>query len=184
MLMGSYDEEAEFSGFVQGRWNGLVRTAYLLTGNQHDAEDLAQTALAKVYASWRRVRGSDSPDAYVRRILVNSNFDRFRKRRLAEHPTDEPLEPGGPHPTDASAQVDQRQVLFAALAALPARQRAVVVLRYWEDLSEAQVAAALGCSVGTVKSQAAKGLAKLRADSGLTDLSTPATTDSRWKVSA
>lgn len=75
-------------------------------------------------------------------------------------------------------------MLFAALAALPARQRAVVVLRYWEDLSEAQVAAALGCSVGTVKSQAAKGLAKLRADSGLTDLSTPATTDSRWKVSA
>lgn len=120
----------------------------------------------------------------MRRILVNSNFDRFRKRRLAEYPTDEPLEPSGPHPTDAGAQFDQRQVLFAALATLPARQRAVVVLRYWEDLSEAQVAAALGCSAGTVKSQAAKGLAKLRAHSALTDLSTPATTDSRLKVSA
>ncbi|WP_441248849.1 SigE family RNA polymerase sigma factor [Kitasatospora sp. McL0602] len=180
--MGSYEEEAEFSGFVQARWAGLVRTGYLLTGNRHDAEDLAQTALAKVYASWRRVRSSDSPDAYVRRILVTSNIDRFRKRRVTEYPTELLLEPIGLHPADAGAQVDQRQVLFAALATVPARQRAVVVLRYWEDLSEAQVAAALGCSVGTVKSQAAKGLAKLRAHAGLTDLGTPATTDSRSKV--
>ncbi|TWF99361.1 SigE family RNA polymerase sigma factor [Kitasatospora viridis] len=182
--MGSYDEEAEFSAFVQGRWNGLVRTAYLLTGNRHDAEDLAQTALAKAYASWRRVRSSTSPDAYLRRILVTSNIDRFRKRRLTEYPTGDLLEPSGPHPADASAQVDQRQVLFAVLATLPARQRAVVVLRYWEDLAEAQVADALGCSIGTVKSQAAKGLAKLRAHPGLTDLSPMATTDPRSKVPA
>ncbi|GAA1182240.1 RNA polymerase sigma-70 factor (sigma-E family) [Kitasatospora gansuensis] len=182
--MGSYDDEAEFSSFVQGRWNGLVRTAYLLTGNRHDAEDLAQTTLTKVYASWRRVRSSNSPDAYVRRILVTSNIDRFRKRRLAEYPTDELPEPGGPHAPDANAQTDQRQVLFAALATLPARQRAVVVLRYWEDLSEAQVAAALDCSTGTVKSQAAKGLAKLRTHLGPTGLSTPATTDFRPEVLA
>ncbi|WP_344440956.1 SigE family RNA polymerase sigma factor [Kitasatospora nipponensis] len=180
--MGSYDDEAEFNGFVQGRWSGLVRTAYLLTGNQHDAEDLAQSALTKVYASWRRVRATGNPDAYVRRILVNTNIDRFRKRRPTEYPTDELPEPSGPHPADAGAQAEQRHVLFAALATLPARQRAVVVLRYWEDLSEAQVAAALGCSVGTVKSQGARGLAKLRTHPGLTDLSTPATTDYRSEV--
>ncbi|MER5637789.1 SigE family RNA polymerase sigma factor [Kitasatospora sp. NPDC002227] len=167
------DDEAEFSSFVQGRWNGLVRTAYLLTGNRHDAEDLAQTALTKVYASWRRVRRSDHPDAYLRRVLVTCNIDRFRKRRPHEHPTDELPEPYGPRQGDASHQVDQRQVLLAALAGLPPRQRAVVVLRYWEDLSAEQTAAALGCSVGTVKSQAAKGLAKLRAFPGLHPL-TPA----------
>ncbi|AUG78420.1 RNA polymerase sigma24 factor [Kitasatospora sp. MMS16-BH015] len=167
------DDEAEFSSFVQGRWNGLVRTAYLLTGDRHHAEDLAQTALTKVYASWRRIRRSDNPDAYLRRVLVTCNIDRFRKRRPLEHPTDDLPEPYGPRPPAADAQADQRRVLMAALASLPARQRAVVVLRYWEDLSAEQTAAALGCSVGTVKSQAAKGLAKLREFPGLTDLTGP-----------
>lgn len=118
----------------------------------------------------------------MRRILVTSNSDRFRKRRPVEYPTDTLPEPGGWQPLDANAQTDQRQVLLAALATLPARQRAVVVLHHWEDLSEAQAAAALGCSTGTVKSQAAKGLAKLRTHLGPTGLSTPAATDPRPEV--
>ncbi|WP_045303903.1 SigE family RNA polymerase sigma factor [Saccharothrix sp. ST-888] len=163
------EDETEFREFVQGRWPSLVRTAYLLTGDRHYAEDVAQTALAKAYASWHRVRSSDNPDAYLRRILVTSNANRFRKRRPVEFPTE--TLPDRPHhgESDPSARLDQRQVLLAALAELPARQRAVVVLRYWEDLSEAEVAATLGCSAGTVKSQASKGLAKLRTHPQLAD---------------
>jgi RNA polymerase sigma-70 factor (sigma-E family) len=158
------EDEAQFQSFVRARWTHLVRTAYLLSGDRHHAEDLAQTALAKAYRSWRRVNHSDNPDAYVRRILVSCNSDRFRKRRVAERLTDTPPESASVDPT---ARVAQRQVLLDALAGLPARQRAVVVLRYWDDLSEAEVAQALGCSAGTVKSQAAKGLAKLRTYPGL-----------------
>ncbi|MFF5444102.1 SigE family RNA polymerase sigma factor [Streptomyces sp. NPDC012888] len=162
---GRQDDEAEFQSFVRARWAHLVRTAYLLTGDPHDAEDLTQTALAKAYRSWRRVLGADSPEAYVRRMLVSCNNDRFRKRRVAERLTAVPPETLSPDPTAAWA--DERYALLAALATLPARQRAVVVLRYWEDLPEAEVAAALGCSTGTVKSQASKALAKLRACPGL-----------------
>ncbi|MFF7676467.1 MULTISPECIES: SigE family RNA polymerase sigma factor [Streptomycetaceae] len=157
------DDEAEFQGYVRARWAHLVRTAYLLTGDGHHAEDLAQTALAKAYRSWRRVQRSDNPDAYVRRILISCNKDRFRKKRVAERLTDVPPEGAGADPT---ARVAQREELLAALGELPARQRAVVVLRYWDDLSETEVAHALGCSAGTVKSQAARGLAKLRARLG------------------
>ncbi|MGW3242974.1 SigE family RNA polymerase sigma factor [Streptomyces sp. NPDC001070] len=157
------DDEAQFQGYVRARWAHLVRTAYLLTGDGHHAEDLAQTALAKAYRSWRRVQRSDNPDAYVRRILITCNKDRFRKKRVAERLTDMPPEGAGADPT---ARVAQREVLLAALGELPSRQRAVVVLRYWDDLSESEVAEVLGCSVGTVKSQAARGLAKLRARLG------------------
>lgn len=158
------EDEAQFQAFVQARWAHLVRTAYLLSGDRHFAEDLAQAALAKAYRSWRKVNRSDNPEAYVRRILVSCNSDRFRKRRVAERLTDAPPEGPGADPT---ARVAQREVLLKALAGLPARQRAVVVLRYWDDLSEAEVAQTLGCSAGTVKSQAAKGLAKLRVYPGL-----------------
>ncbi|MFF3563364.1 SigE family RNA polymerase sigma factor [Streptomyces sp. NPDC002574] len=153
------DHEAEFQGYVRARWAQLVRTAYLLTGDRHHAEDLAQTALAKAYRSWRRIQRRDNPDAYVRRILITCNKDRFRKKRVPERLVDMPPDGAGADPT---ARVAQRQVLLAALGELPSRQRAVVVLRYWDDLSETEVAESLGCSVGTVKSQAAKGLAKLR----------------------
>ncbi|MCB5179582.1 SigE family RNA polymerase sigma factor [Streptomyces antimicrobicus] len=162
------EDEAEFQAFVRARWQHLVRTAYLLTGNPHDAEDLAQTALAKAYRSWRRVCRTDHPEAYVRRMLVSCNNDRFRKRRVTERLTAAPPERSAPDP--AAAWADERNALMAALATLPARQRAVVVLRYWEDLSEAEVADALGCSPGTVKSQAAKALAKLRACPGLAQI--------------
>ncbi|MBD0695884.1 RNA polymerase subunit sigma-24 [Streptomyces sp. CBMA123] len=143
----------------------MVRTAYLLTGDWHHAEDLTQTVLAKAYQSWRRVSRADSPDAYVRRMLVSCNSDRFRKRRVAERLTE--VLPEVAASGDAAGQVDQRRTLMGALATLPTRQRAVVVLRYWDDRTEAEVAQAMGCSLGTVKSQAAKGLAKLRAHPGL-----------------
>ncbi|MFJ9146521.1 SigE family RNA polymerase sigma factor [Streptomyces sp. NPDC102270] len=159
------EQEDRFQEFVRARWSHLVRTAYLLTGDAHLAEDLTQTALAKAYRSWRRVAGSDNPEAYVRRMLVTCNSDRFRKRRVKESLTDAPPERAGRD--EAVARVDERGVLMAALAQLPPRQRAVVVMRYWEDLSEAEAAEVLGCSQGTVKSQASKGLAKLRTYPGL-----------------
>ncbi|WP_282699513.1 SigE family RNA polymerase sigma factor [Streptomyces sp. CC219B] len=159
------EQEDRFQEFVRARWSHLVRTAYLLTGDAHHAEDLTQTALAKAYRSWRRVSRSDNPEAYVRRMLVSCNSDRFRKRRVREALTAAPPERAGRDETYAWA--DERSALLPALAELPPRQRAVVVMRYWEDLSEAEVAEVLGCSAGTVKSQASKGLAKLRAYPGL-----------------
>lgn len=162
------EDEDEFRRFTAARWPGLVRTAYLLTGDLGHAEDLAQTALIKAYRSWHRVRGVDDVDAYVRKILINANRSRFRAKRPVEYSVATvPEPPAGP---DANPAVEERDVLFAALAGLPPRQRAIVVLRYWEDLAESEVAVLLGCSVGTVKSQASRALAKLRADAGLAGL--------------
>ncbi|MFD7691603.1 SigE family RNA polymerase sigma factor [Streptomyces sp. NPDC059781] len=158
-------QEAEFQEFVRARWSRLVRTAYLLTGDVHHAEDLTQTALAKAYRSWRRVSRSDRPEAYVRRMLVSCNSDRFRKRRVTEALTAAPPETAGRD--EAVSWADERSALLTALAALPPKQRAVIVMRYWEDLPEAEVAEMLGCSPGTVKSQASKALAKLRTHPGL-----------------
>ncbi len=152
----------EFTEFMVARWAPLVRFGYGLTGDLGTAEDLTQTALARAFASWPRVRRAADPDAYVRKIMVNSNRNRFRSRRVPEFLTGTPPE---------LAQVDrdgeERAELVAALMALPAGQRAVVVLRYWMDLSEAATAEVLGCSVGNVKSQAARALAKLRASDEL-----------------
>ncbi|MEV7418327.1 SigE family RNA polymerase sigma factor [Streptomyces sp. NPDC089919] len=160
------EQEEEFQAFVRARWTHLVRTAYLLTGDPHDAEDLTQTALAKAYRSWRRVLRSERPEAYVRRMLVTCNSDRFRKRRVRERLTGAPPDTAA-RPDAGLAWAGERSALMRALAELPPRQRAVVVLRYWDDLAESEVAAALGCSPGTVKSQSSKGLAKLRAHPGL-----------------
>ncbi|WP_327182985.1 SigE family RNA polymerase sigma factor [Streptomyces sp. NBC_01334] len=159
------EQEDRFQEFVRARWSRLVRTAYLLTGDVHHAEDLTQTALAKAYRSWRRISRSDNPEAYVRRMLVSCNSDRFRKRRVTEALTAAPPERAGRD--EGAGRVEERGSLLAGLAQLPPKQRAVVVLRYWEDLSEAEVAEVLGCSPGTVKSQASKGLAKLRMNPGL-----------------
>jgi RNA polymerase sigma-70 factor (sigma-E family) len=160
------DHDAEFREFMVSRWGGLVRFAYGLTGDRGHAEDLAQTALAKAYASWPRVRRTEDPDAYVRRILINANHRRFRKRRVAEHDGEAP---GEPAVTDGTADFDQREALMAALMELPPKQRAVVVLRYWDGLTETQAAQILGCSVGNVKSQASRALAKLRKSNQLQD---------------
>jgi RNA polymerase sigma-70 factor (sigma-E family) len=151
-------DEADFHDFVVARWPRLVRTAYLLTGDRQHAEDLAQTALTRAYQSWARVRAADSPDAYLHRILVRSNASRFRRRRVAEHLTDVPE---GTHP-DIADQVEQRRALVAALQDLTPEQRAILVLRFWSDLTERETAEAAGCSVGSVKSQTHRALAKLR----------------------
>jgi RNA polymerase sigma-70 factor (sigma-E family) len=152
--------DAEFSDFMHGRWSQLVRLGYGLTGDLQLAEDLAQTAFAKAYASWARVRRADDPDAYLRRIVVNANRSRFRKVRVAEVLTE--TLPDLVSASDGADQQHDRDALLTALLALPYGQRAAVVLRYWLDLTETETALVLGCSVGNVKSQASRGLTKLR----------------------
>ncbi len=144
-----------FSEFVLARQAALLRTAYLLTGHAQDAEDLVQVALVKVVPQWRRI--SDNPEPYVRRVIVNENISRWRRRRWREHPT-------GDLPDVLAEATDHAELLAvrSALAALAPRQRAVLVLRYYEGLSEAEIASTLGIAPGTVKSQARDGLARLR----------------------
>ncbi|KOX25963.1 hypothetical protein ADK67_16275 [Saccharothrix sp. NRRL B-16348] len=141
----------------------MLRTAFLLTRDRGHAEDLLQTSLARAWRVWRRVQGD--PEPYVRRIIVNTYATWWRRKWRAEQPTDVLPEPVGASP---EADVDQREWLWQALGRLPRRQRAVVVLRFYEDLTEAQAAHALGVSVGTVKSQTSKALARLRLDDTIT----------------
>jgi len=148
-----------FEAYVGARGDALWRTAWLLTGDAHLAEDLVQTALVKAWPKWERV-GADGFEPYVRRILVTTYAAWWRRRWNGEHPTrDLPESPTG----DEAEAVVRRHDLLDALALLPRGQRAVVVLRWFEDLSEAQTAAALDCSVGTVKSQSSRAMATLRA---------------------
>ncbi|MER5523583.1 SigE family RNA polymerase sigma factor [Streptomyces sp. NPDC002677] len=164
----------EFQSFMTGRWPRLMRTAYLLTGEQHAAEDLVQSTLERVFVAWRKVGSADDPEAYVRRVMMNAHARRHR-RKLKEFlaPKDDSgLVREVPDTGDRIAQADDRSALLKALAQLPVRQREAVVLRYWEDLTETQAAEAMGCSVGTVKSNAAKGIAKLRAIPGLAEMVT------------
>ena len=170
--------DAEFREFMHGRWPAMVRLAYALTGDQGHAEDVAQAAFARAYAYWPKVRRTGNPEGYVRRIVINENRNRFRKQRVAERLTDAPPEPrpgtglgsgSGSGSGDATSQYDERSVLMAALRRLGPRQRAVVVLRYWLGLTEAEAAAELNCSVGTIKSQASRALATLRQSAELVD---------------
>ena len=156
--MRQRDEDA-FRDFVVGRSPTYLRIAYLLTGDWGHAEDLLQTSLAKVYRAWGRLRDHENLDAYVRRVMVNTQTTWWRRAWKAEQPSGSLPDWPGPDAVDAS---DDRDRLRRALLTLPARQRAVVVLRHYEDLGEAEVARILGCSIGTVKSQCARGLAKLR----------------------
>jgi RNA polymerase sigma-70 factor (sigma-E family) len=156
--------DAEFSDFMHGRWSQLVRLGYGLTGDLQLAEDLAQTAFARAYASWSRVRRADDQDAYLRRIVVNANRSRFRKLRVSETLTGSVPDLVSP---DGTGQRQDRDALMRALMELPYGQRAAVVLRYWMDMTETEAAAVLGCSVGNVKSQASRALAKLRTSSAL-----------------
>jgi RNA polymerase sigma-70 factor (sigma-E family) len=161
---------SEFDAFVQQASGSLLRVGYLMAGDLREAEDAVQETLMRTARRWPKVRKMDRPLAYARAILVNVILDgaRGRSRRRAE------LGPGGPAPGDEHAErqddgaeralraVEARLDVAAALAALSPRQRAVVILRYWADLPETEVAAALGCSVGTVKSTASRSLARLR----------------------
>ncbi|MCU1587995.1 MAG: polymerase, sigma-24 subunit, subfamily [Frankiales bacterium] len=155
----------EFRAYVAARSTSLLRTAYLLTGNRADAEDLLQTTLAKTFLSWERIRDQQALDAYVRRVMVNTQTSFWRRRR-PELLLDQLPDSGVP---DRTGHSDLHEALWSALGTLPKRQRAMVVLRYYEDLSEAETAAALGVSTGTVKSTTSRALAKLRDNSGLRD---------------
>jgi len=162
------DSRDAFKAYVTARSAALMRTAYMLTGNKADAEDLLQTALAKTYLSWDSIKDRESVDAYVRRIMLNTRTSWWRRHRhVREFATDQV--PEAPVRRDDTERVDLHDALWSALEGLPKRQRAMVVLRYYEDLSEAETAAALGVSVGTVKSTTARALAKLRDHAGLRD---------------
>jgi RNA polymerase sigma-70 factor (sigma-E family) len=151
--------EEEFRTFVTNRAASLHRTAYLLCGDWHLADDLVQEALAKAFRHWKRVRRADSPEAYVRRILINESNRRWRNRRDVVLRADE-AEPDGVT-SDPADQVANRSELLEALLSLPPRQRATIVLRYLDGLSERETAAVLRCSEGTVKSQTSRALRAL-----------------------
>jgi len=155
------DGEEEFRQFVQARWHSLVRTAFLLTGDQGRAEDLVQTVLVRVHRRWQHVSHSGSPYAYTRAALANESASWWRRRRVAETLGEVPAHADRAH-GDAYAAYDTRDEVARAVLALPPRMRAVVVLRYFDDLSEADTAEALGISTGSVKSQASRGLDRLR----------------------
>ena len=159
--------EQSYCDYVVLRRSALIREAYLLVGDIHHAEDLVQTALAKAYVAWHRVAASRAPDAYVRRILINANISRHRRRRVCEVltavPVDQEQTPG---PATESAAVIQ------ALMDLPQRQRAAIVLRFWDDLPESEVAELMGCSVGTVRTHTARAMARLRTHPDLRQLTT------------
>ncbi|MFD0899065.1 SigE family RNA polymerase sigma factor [Actinomadura sediminis] len=143
-----------FAAFVAARSGSLIRTAYVLAGDQHAAEDLLQSALAKTAARWGRVR--DNPEGYVRRAMYNEQVNRWRRRRR------ESVVARPPELPSTGPDVDLRVTLERALLALPPRKRAVLVLRYYEDLPEREIAEIMGCSVGTVRSQAHRAIARLR----------------------
>ena len=160
--MGVHDE---FEQYVAARSAALLRTAYLLTGNRADAEDLLQTTLAKTYLSWGRIRDREALDGYVRRTMVNTQTSFWRRKRPESLYDEMPERPG----RDAHADADLHDALWTALGRIGRKQRAILVLRYYEDLSEAETAAVLGVSVGTVKSTTSRALAALRKDASLRD---------------
>ncbi|WP_329089567.1 MULTISPECIES: SigE family RNA polymerase sigma factor [unclassified Streptosporangium] len=154
-------DRSEYDAFVAAVWHRLLRTAYLLTRDWAVAEDLVQTALMKAWLAWPRL--GNEREAYVRKIIVNVHVSWWRRRwRQVEVTTGSP--PDRTQAADDMGQADERELVWQVLGRLPARQRAVVVLRFFEDMTEAQAAETLGCSVGTVKSQTSKALAKLRVD--------------------
>jgi RNA polymerase sigma-70 factor (sigma-E family) len=157
-------DRSDYPAFVAACWTRLLRTAYLLVQDWAAAEDLTQAALVKAWLAWPRL--DDNPEAYVRKIIVTTHVSWWRRRgRHRELITGQP--PERPDAASATDAVDERDAVWRALGRLPAGQRAVVVLRYFEDMTEAQVAGILGCSAGTVKSQTSRALARLRVDDTL-----------------
>ena len=142
----------------------MLRTAYLLTGNRADAEDLVQSALAKTFLAWHRIEDLGALDGYVRRAIVNTHISWWRRRRLEEYPTDEIPDQAV---ADHAIASDLQEAMRRAIDRLPERMRAAVVLRYYEDMTEAEVAEVLGVSLGTVKSTVSRAVAKLRSDADL-----------------
>jgi RNA polymerase sigma-70 factor (sigma-E family) len=157
------DQQRSFEAYVRQRGQALFRIAYLLTGDHHHAQDLVQQALLKVVGRWRRLAADGDPDAYVRRVLYNEHVVSWRrsKRNVLESGS-EPPAGAEPAVADGTDDVVTALALRRALARLAPRQRAVIVLRYFEDLTEVQTAEVLGIRVGTVKSQTRDALARLR----------------------
>ncbi|HEY2507610.1 MAG TPA: SigE family RNA polymerase sigma factor [Streptosporangiaceae bacterium] len=153
-------DDAEFSAFVAASARRLLRGAYLITGDLAEAEDLLQTALERAYRRWSSIRWRAAREAYVRKIIVTAAVDAARRHRAPSTPLDEELLPG--QPDVALERIPGRAALLQLVRELPAGQRAVLVLRYFDDLTEVETARALGCSVGTVKSQHARAMARLR----------------------
>jgi RNA polymerase sigma-70 factor (sigma-E family) len=154
-------DEAGFRAFVDAHGSSLLHTARLLTGDHHRGEDLVQTALTKLYLKWGRI---DAPLAYARRALVNAQIDQSRRRWWGERPTDTLPEPSGVAAPAGTTASDDRDELRRMLAGLSPRERSVIVLRYYCDLSEQDTAATLGLPVGTVKSTCSRALARLRVE--------------------
>ncbi|MEW2385361.1 SigE family RNA polymerase sigma factor [Micromonospora sp. NPDC047707] len=170
--MASRDpREEEFREFVAARSGALLRTAYLLAGDWATAEDLLQTALTKTYLAWKRLGGIEAVEPYARRVMINTSTSWWRRRWHGERPTDVLPERAGVD--EIERQLD-RDLLWRHLSALPARQRAVLVLRFYEDMSEAQTAALLDISPGTVKSQTSRALTTLRRRMGVDAADLPA----------
>ncbi len=153
------DRDADFAAYMQARQASLLRTAFLLTGDRHTAEDLTQTAFAKLYLAWDKVRDQGSIDGYVRRIVVNEHNSLWRRAWKRRELSSDQL-PENPHHDEYDAGAGRE--LWDLVQTLPRKARAVVVLRYYEEMSEAETAEVLGISVGTVKSQASRALAALR----------------------
>lgn len=156
--------EDEFREYVMTRGPALLRAAHQLTGHPLDAEDLLQNALTKTYLAWDRIEDRGALDGYVRRAMVNINISQWRRRKLEEYPSDELPEVVAHEPPGGS---EVQEALEQALRELPERMRAAIVLRYYEDMTEPEIAKTLGISVGTVKSTVSRAMAKLRAALGL-----------------
>jgi RNA polymerase sigma-70 factor (sigma-E family) len=157
-------DDPAFREYVRARSRALLRTAYLLTGNRADAEDLVQSALAKTYLAWDRIEDRAALDGYVRRAMVNTHISWWRRRRVEEYPTDDIPDLAV---ADHTVSSDLQETLRRAVDRLPQRMRAAVTLRYYEDMTEAEIAEVLGVSLGTVKSTVSRAVAKLRIDAEL-----------------
>jgi len=156
------DADDDFVAFVSGRWTALYRLAYLLAASGPNGEDLLQTSLEKTYMNWSRVRQMESPEAYVRKVMVNALISHrrrpaWRREVLRDQPPERQVD-------SPEQEAVEHTWLWPLVCALPERQRAVIVLRYYEDLAESEIAEALGCAVGTVKSQASDAMKRLRRD--------------------
>lgn len=158
------DHQAAFRDYVSARRTALLRMAFTLTGNQADAEDLMQAALAKTYLAWAKIHDRAALDNYVRRAMVNTQISWWRRRKVEEYPTDELPDQAV---ADHANETDQTEVIRRALDRLPERMRAAVMLRYFEDMTEPEIATTLGVSLGTVKSTVSRAMAKLRDDAEL-----------------
>lgn len=171
----SAGDHVAFGEYVRSRSQALLRAAQGMTGNRSDAEDLLQATLVKAYQSWDRIDDAAALDTYVRRVMVNTHISGWRRRRVDEYPTDEI--PDSASAGDATVDSDLHDVVQRAIDRLPRQMRAAVMLRFYDDMTEPEVAAALGVSVGTVKSTVARAVAKLRKDAELGADSLPSQRD-------